>query len=54
MNDKVFWINVEDVYRVNARDEDHAQELLSKYLDGDWSVPVKHKSGNYQIEEMID
>jgi D-aminopeptidase len=53
-NDRVFWINVEDVYRVVARDEDHAQQLLSEYLEGDCTVPVKHKSGDYQIEEMID
>ena len=50
-NEKIFWIDVQETYKINARDEDHARQLLSDYLDGDWQVPVKLKSCDYQIEE---
>ena len=48
---KTYWIDTTDTYKINADNEDQALELLSKYLDGDWSVPVKCKNSETNIME---
>lgn len=50
--EKVYWVEVTNWYKIDATSEEEARENLEKYMDGDYTVGVRHKDTEFGIEEM--
>lgn len=52
MSEKVFYVNVTEVYKVWANDSDEARTLVEKYNDGDINVLVKYVDSDCEVFEI--